>query len=111
MNAELEELEQGLRAAETLLGNGGRLAVVTFHSLEDRIVKQFLREAGGATARASRHLPQTPSAGAPTFAALSKAIRPSDAEVARNPRARSATLRAATRTDAPARLDQRGRAA
>jgi len=111
VNAELEELEQGLRAAETLLDNGGRLAVVTFHSLEDRIVKQFLREAGGATARASRHLPQTPAARAPTFTALTKAIRPSEAEVARNPRARSATLRAAVRTDAPARSGEEGIAA
>ena len=102
VNAELEELEVGLRAAEVLLREGGRLAVVTFHSLEDRIVKRFLREAAGTTARASRHLPEASGGAAPTFAHLSKAIRPSDAETLRNPRARSATLRAATRTSAPA---------
>ena len=102
VNAELEELEVGLRAAEVLLREGGRLAVVTFHSLEDRIVKRFLREAAGATARASRHLPEASGGAAPTFAHLSKAIRPSDAEILRNPRARSATLRAAIRTSAPA---------
>ncbi len=103
VNAELDELEQGLLAAERLLTVGGRLAVVSFHSLEDRIVKQFLRDASGATAAGSRHLPQVASAAAATFARLSKAIRPSEAEVIRNPRARSATLRAATRTDAPPR--------
>jgi len=105
VNAELEELEIGLRAAEVLLREGGRLAVVSFHSLEDRIVKRFLREAAGATARASRHLPEAAPAAAPTFAGLSRAIRPSDAETLRNPRARSATLRAAVRTSAPARTD------
>lgn len=103
VNAELEELEEALRAAETLLRSGGRLAVVSFHSLEDRIVKQFLREASGALAGGSRHLPQAAPAFVPTFAEVAKAVRPSDAETARNPRARSATLRAATRTDAPAR--------
>jgi 16S rRNA (cytosine1402-N4)-methyltransferase len=103
VNAELEELEAGLRAAEILLREGGRLAVVTFHSLEDRIVKRFLREAAGANAGTSRHLPRAAAAAAPTFANLSKAIRPSDAETLRNPRARSATLRAAVRTAAPAR--------
>ena len=77
--------------------------MVSFHSLEDRIVKRFLREAAGATARASRHLPDAPAARAATFEKLSKAVRPSDAETLRNPRARSATLRAAVRTPAPAR--------
>jgi 16S rRNA (cytosine1402-N4)-methyltransferase len=105
VNAELDELEAGLRAAEILLREGGRLAVVTFHSLEDRVVKRFLRDAAGATARASRHLPDAPAAVTPTFANLSKAIRPSAAEIGRNPRARSATLRAAVRTAAPARSD------
>lgn len=103
VNAELDELEAGLSAAETLLREGGRLAVVSFHSLEDRIVKQFLRDASGAVASASRHLPPTVQARRPVFAAVSKAIRPSDAELDRNPRARSATLRYATRTEASAR--------
>ena len=103
VNAELEELEAALTGAEHVLKAGGRLAVVTFHSLEDRIVKRFLREAAGATARASRHLPDAPAAAAPTFERVSRPIRPSDAEIARNPRARSATLRAAVRTSAPAR--------
>jgi 16S rRNA (cytosine1402-N4)-methyltransferase len=103
VNAELDELNAGLNAAEELLRPGGRLAVVSFHSLEDRIVKQFLREAAGAVANASRHLPQSAPAAAPTFAALSKAIRPSAAELDRNPRSRSATLRSATRTEAAPR--------
>jgi 16S rRNA (cytosine1402-N4)-methyltransferase len=103
VNAELDELEAGLRAAEALLGEGGRLAVVSFHSLEDRIVKHFLREAAGVNAGASRHLPAATAATPAVFARLSKAIRPSEAEIARNPRARSATLRAAVRSAAPAR--------
>jgi len=103
VNGELDELAAGLSAAETLLHEGGRLAVVSFHSLEDRMVKRFLREAAGETARASRHLPEAPAAAEPTFAKVSRAIRPSQAEIDRNPRARSATLRAATRTAAPAR--------
>lgn len=104
VNAELDELREGLEAAETLLAPGGRLAVVSFHSLEDRIAKQFLREACGAMGGGSRHLPEARAAFAPTFRDGGKAIRPSDAETARNPRARSATLRAATRTDAPSRF-------
>ena len=103
VNGELDELEAGLGAAERLLRSGGRLAVVSFHSLEDRIVKRFLREAAGANSGTSRHLPRTASEPVPTFASLSKAIRASDAEIMRNPRARSATLRAAVRTEAPAR--------
>ena len=103
VNAELDELNHALGAAETLLNAGGRLAVVSFHSLEDRIVKQFLREASGATARASRHLPQNPDGPQATFAGVAKAVRPSPAEIERNPRARSATLRSAIRTDAPPR--------
>jgi len=103
VNAELDELEAGLRAAELLLREGGHLAVVTFHSLEDRIVKRFLREAAGANTGTSRHLPASKAGPSPTFADLSKAIRPSEAETLRNPRARSATLRAAVRTAAPAR--------
>lgn len=104
VNAELDELRDALNASEQLLRAGGRLAVVSFHSLEDRIVKQFLREASGAVASASRHLPEARPAFAPTFANAGKAIRPSEAEVLRNPRARSATLRAGTRTEAPARM-------
>lgn len=103
VNGELDELAQALSAAEQLLGEGGRLAVVSFHSLEDRIVKRFLKEAAGATARANRYLPDVPAANAPTFGQVSGAIRAGDAEVLRNPRARSATLRAAIRTAAPAR--------
>ncbi|MEY4721711.1 MAG: hypothetical protein RIQ46_1436 [Pseudomonadota bacterium] len=104
VNAELDELREGLEAAECLLRSGGRLAVVSFHSLEDRIVKQFLREASGAMAGGSRHMPQARAAFASTFADVGKAVRPSEAEVLRNPRARSATLRAATRTPSPSRF-------
>ncbi len=103
VNAELDELRAGLAAAEALLIPGGRLAVVAFHSLEDRIVKQFLRDASGAMAGASRHIPLAAPTFAPTFTGLGKAQRAGEAELVRNPRARSATLRAATRTDAPAR--------
>ena len=103
VNAELEELERALDAAEALLRPGGHLAVVSFHSLEDRIVKQFLRDASGAQAGGSRHLPVAANAAAITFDTVSKAIRPGEAELARNPRARSATLRHAVRTAAPAR--------
>jgi 16S rRNA (cytosine1402-N4)-methyltransferase len=103
VNGELDELEQALVGAERVLRSGGRLAVVAFHSLEDRIVKRFLRDAAGAAARASRHLPDVPVAAAATFTRLSRAIRASEAEILGNPRARSATLRAAIRTAAPAR--------
>jgi 16S rRNA (cytosine1402-N4)-methyltransferase len=102
VNAELAELEEALGGAEMLLGEGGRLAVVTFHSLEDRIVKRFLRE-GSTSVSGSRHLPQTGAAPA-VFTRVSKAVRASEVEVARNPRARSATLRHAVRTAAPARV-------
>ena len=102
VNGELDELEAGLRAAETLLETGGRLAVVCFHSLEDRMVKQFLRDASGAAAGASRHLPQVAQS-ATRFALLGKAVRAGESELARNPRARSAVLRAALRTEAPPR--------
>lgn len=102
VNRELEELSEGLDAAERILKPGGRLAVVSFHSLEDRIVKQFLRDRSGALGGGSRHMPVTVATRAPSFDTVSKAIRPSDAEIARNPRARSSTLRSATRTSAPA---------
>lgn len=102
INAELDELKAGLDAAEILLGDGGRLAVVAFHSLEDRIVKRFLRgAAGGALAGGgrSRHLPQAAAEPA-IFRDISKAIRAGKTELARNPRSRSAVLRHAIRTDA-----------
>jgi len=103
INAELEELERGLAAAEQVLKPGGRLAVVSFHSLEDRIVKRFLKRRSGALGAGSRHHPPTHrDAPAPTFSSLAKAVRASDAEIARNPRARSATLRAGIRSAAPA---------
>ncbi len=101
VNRELEELERGLEAAEALLEEGGRLAVVTFHSLEDRIVKQFLRNRSGGEGAGSRHLPQRAAGPAPTFAKPTRAVRPGEAELARNPRARSATLRSAVRTSSP----------
>jgi len=105
LNEELDELEGGLEAAEQVLKAGGRLAVVTFHSLEDRVVKRFLRERSGAVPAASRHLPAVADKGPkPTFEAVAKAVRPSEAEVAANPRARSATLRVARRTSAPSRM-------
>ena len=109
VNRELEELEEGLEAAERVLKPGGRLAVVTFHSLEDRLVKRFLRARSGATPAASRHAPaQSAPTHQPSFERVAKAIRPSEAELARNPRARSATLRVARRTDAPSWNPSRG---
>ncbi|RVT89406.1 16S rRNA (cytosine(1402)-N(4))-methyltransferase RsmH [Sphingomonas crocodyli] len=101
LNAELDELEQGLAAAEKVLRPGGRLAVVSFHSIEDRIVKRFLRERSGATPAGSRHLPDARGAGPnPSFEAVAKPVRAGEAELARNPRSRSATLRVARRTAA-----------
>lgn len=102
VNAELEELRIGLAQAEVLLKENGRLAVVSFHSLEDRIVKKFLRQASGAVSGGSRHLPPAQDAEPARFTKLSKAIRPSQAEITRNPRARSSTLRAAVRTQTEA---------
>jgi 16S rRNA (cytosine1402-N4)-methyltransferase len=101
VNQELEELERGLEAAEAVLEPGGRLAIVTFHSLEDRIVKQFLRRRSGGEAGGSRHLPERAAEVAPTFERPAKAVRPGSEELARNPRARSATLRSAVRTANP----------
>lgn len=102
LNGELDELERGLEAAEAVLAPGGRLAVVTFHSLEDRIVKNFLRKRSGSEAGGSRHLPQVTPSSRPGFAKPARAVRPSEAEIGRNPRARSATLRSAIRiADAP----------
>jgi 16S rRNA (cytosine1402-N4)-methyltransferase len=109
VNEELAELEGGLAAAEQVLAPGGRLAVVTFHSLEDRIVKQFLKARSGALPAGSRHLPARAQAGpAPTFEAVAKPVRAGDAETSANPRARSATLRAARRTAAPPWADFKG---
>ena len=102
VNRELEELERGLEAAEAVLEEGGRIAIVTFHSLEDRIVKQFLRQRSGGEGGGSRHLPERKATQAPTFERPAKAVRPGAAELARNPRARSATRRSAVRTGAPA---------
>lgn len=103
LNRELDELEEGLAAAEQVLKPGGRLAVVTFHSLEDRMVKRFLKDRSGATPSGSRHLPDVRAASPqPTFSKISKPVRAGQAELAANPRSRSATLRVAHRTDAPA---------
>jgi 16S rRNA (cytosine1402-N4)-methyltransferase len=102
INGELEELSQGLVAAERILKPGGRLVVVTFHSLEDRIVKNFLRERSGAMPSGSRHMPINVAATAPSFLKSAKPVRPSAAELARNPRSRSATLRSAIRAEAAA---------
>ncbi|MCA3436823.1 MAG: 16S rRNA (cytosine(1402)-N(4))-methyltransferase RsmH [Rhodobacter sp.] len=101
VNAELTELAEGLVAAERALKPGGRLAVVTFHSLEDRIVKQFFLQRSGGQANANRHAPAT-GADAPRFTLLTRrAIVPDDQELAENPRSRSARLRVAQRTAAP----------
>ena len=104
VNDELGELERGLAAAERILKEGGRLAVVSFHSLEDRIVKRFLQERAGGMPRPSRHLPgDTQPRRAPSFRLLARgAVKPGEAEAARNPHARSARLRAAERTGADA---------
>lgn len=103
VNDELGELDRGLAAAERLLAPGGRLAVVSFHSLEDRRVKDFMRRRSGLAPGASRHQPDPTARLAPSFKLLSRrAIRPGAAEVAHNPRARAARLRAAERTASPA---------
>jgi 16S rRNA (cytosine1402-N4)-methyltransferase len=102
VNDELGELLRALFAAEEILSPGGRLAVVSFHSLEDRIVKTFLAERSRTTPNVSRHVPAT-FAAAPTFVPIVRSATPGDEEMARNPRARSARLRAAERTEAPAR--------
>jgi 16S rRNA (cytosine1402-N4)-methyltransferase len=102
VNEELAELEDGLAAAERVLKAGGRLCVVTFHSLEDRIVKSFLGVRAGRTPSGSRHAPPVEKTAAPSFQLLFNGAKgPSEAEVATNPRARSAKLRAAVRTSAP----------
>ena len=105
VNDELGELARGLDAAERLLAPAGRLAVVAFHSLEDRIVKSFMRDRAGSDPRPSRHVPASGDSGpTPTFSLLFRRAKKARAtEVADNPRARSARLRAAIRTTAPAR--------
>jgi 16S rRNA (cytosine1402-N4)-methyltransferase len=105
VNEELDELQAALLAAEHVLKPGGRLAVVSFHSLEDRIVKNFLN-ARGKSGGGSRHLPEVASL-RPSFDILTKRpVVADDAEIAANPRARSAKLRVAMRTDAPAHPDE-----
>ncbi|MEC6998638.1 MAG: 16S rRNA (cytosine(1402)-N(4))-methyltransferase RsmH, partial [Pseudomonadota bacterium] len=102
VNDELGELVRGLAAAENMLGDGGRLAVVTFHSLEDRITKKFLAHRTGRAGRPSRHMPEMHPP-APSFTELTrKGTKATEDEISHNPRSRSARLRAARRTGAPA---------
>jgi 16S rRNA (cytosine1402-N4)-methyltransferase len=105
VNDELGELDRGLKAAEMLLRPGGRLCVVSFHSLEDRQVKDFLRSSSGSNPLPSRHMPSKPiSQINPIFNLLSKrVIKPTNDEIIRNPRARSARMRVAERTLEPTR--------
>jgi len=112
VNDELGELERGLEAAEATLAPGGRLVVVTFHSLEDRMVKAFLTERTGNAPGGSRHAPVAVETRKPSFDLLFKGAREAgEAELAANPRARSAKIRAAVRTGAPAWGAMKGRAA
>ncbi len=102
VNDELGELERGLVAAEEMLAPGGRLVVVTFHSLEDRVVKDFMRDRSGEAARPSRHLPQAVSGPSASFTLVQRRpVKAGTDETQRNPRSRSAKLRAAIRTEAP----------
>jgi 16S rRNA (cytosine1402-N4)-methyltransferase len=104
VNDELGELVRGLCAAERVLKPGGRLAVVTFHSLEDRIVKQFFAGRSGRGRAASRRLPGEPAEAAPTFEVQrGQPIEPGEAEARANPRSRSAKLRFGVRSGAPPR--------
>jgi 16S rRNA (cytosine1402-N4)-methyltransferase len=98
VNDELGELTRGLEASKAALAPDGRLVVVAFHSLEDRIVKQFLSAHGTAAPRASRHAPDMRRSGGASFRLLTRRpLTPGDAEIQSNPRARSARLRAAIR--------------
>jgi 16S rRNA (cytosine1402-N4)-methyltransferase len=102
INDELSELDRGLAAAEQLLAPGGRLVVISFHSLEDRRVKRFLQTRSGRGGGASRHAPSAAAPPAPSFSlTVRRALRPREKEVANNPRARSARLRSAERTANP----------
>lgn len=101
VNEEYAELYKGLMAAERALKPGGALAVVTFHSTEDRMVKRFLQARGGGMGRGSRYLPETEEIPAQFTVKSRKAIGPDDEELSQNPRSRSAKLRVAFRTDAP----------
>ncbi len=101
VNDEYGELYQGLMAAERALKPGGHLAVVTFHSVEDRMVKRFLTARAGKQANANRYAPETTQAPAQFTVKSRKAIGPDADELATNPRSRSAKLRVAIRTDAP----------
>ncbi len=109
VNEELDELRHALTASERLLSGGGRLAVVAFHSLEDRIVKQFLKEASCEPPAISRHIPDslTSTSKHHPFHKPAKARRASAEEIDINPRSRSATLRHAVRTNVPAREEER----
>lgn len=102
VNDELGELERGLQAAEDLLLPGGRLVVVTFHSLEDRIVKKFFKERSGSMSRGNRYMPDDQKSGPQaTFKIINRRpTAPGEIELSANPRARSSKLRAALRTDA-----------
>jgi 16S rRNA (cytosine1402-N4)-methyltransferase len=102
VNDELRQLVDGLEAAERALKPGGKLAVVTFHSLEDRVVKRFLAERASSGGGGSRHAPEAHHRQPGFDLTPKKAIGPDARELAENPRARSARLRVATRTDAPA---------
>ena len=103
VNEEFSELVQGLAAAERALKPGGMLAVVTFHSLEDRVVKRYFQQASGEEPNANRYAPLKAGATARFEPVTRKAVGPDADELARNPRARSAKLRVARRTEAPAR--------
>jgi len=107
INDELGELYKALRAAEKILRPGGRLVVVTFHSLEDRMVKQFLRDRSGEVSGGSRYMPEADIAAKPAQFISPKrgVIKPSAEEIAENPRSRSAKLRYAIRGDAPEKAD------
>lgn len=103
VNGELEEVAEGLAAAERILKPGGRLVVVTFHSLEDRVVKRFLAERSRTRAGGSRHMPEQDVPPATFELVVKGAEVPGETEIAANPRARSAKLRAARRLPSPPR--------